>query len=44
MVEKTGDLLRLRQRHQSHLLRPLGISGIRPNRKALTFEFRCDEE
>ena len=34
MVKKTGDLLRLRQRRQSHLLRPPDISGIRPNRKA----------
>jgi len=26
-VETTGDLLRLRRRHQSHLLRPLDVSG-----------------
>jgi hypothetical protein len=44
MVKKTGDLLRLRQRRQSRLLRPLDMSGMRPNRKALTFEFRCDAE
>ena len=42
--EKTGDLLRLRQRRQSHLLRRLNMSGIRPNRKVLSFEFRCYEE
>jgi len=34
MAEKTGDQLRLRQHRQSHLPRPLDISGIRPNRKA----------
>jgi hypothetical protein len=44
MVEKTGDRLRLRQRRQSHLPRPLDKSATRPNRKALTFEFRYDEE
>jgi len=35
-VKKTGGLLRPRQRRQSHLLRPLGISGSRPNRKAFS--------
>jgi hypothetical protein len=44
MVKKTGDLLRLQQRRQSHHPRPLDTSRIRPNHKALTFEFRCEEE
>ncbi len=44
MEEKTGDLLRLRRRRRCHLLRPLDLSGIRPNRRALTFEFRCEED
>src|SRR5207302_10755889 len=35
-VKKTGGLLRPRQRRQSHLLRPLGISGSRPNAKAFS--------
>jgi hypothetical protein len=35
MVEKTGDLLRLRQPRQSYPLQPLDISGIWPNLKAL---------
>jgi hypothetical protein len=43
MVKRTGDLLRLRQRRQSHLPRPLDLSEIRPNGKALTFEFLCDD-
>lgn len=36
-MKKTGDPLGLRQRRKYHLLRPLEIFGIRPNRKALAF-------
>ena len=41
MVEKTGDLLRLRPRRQRHLLHRLDVPGFRPSRKALTFAFRA---
>jgi hypothetical protein len=37
MAEKTGDLLRLRHRSQSHLPRPLDIFGIRLNRRRYVF-------